>query len=178
MKGTIKSQPSSVLSQLGSPLVLMDKISAGLIRIIAKFSADKNFEVQSPTQIEMAIIAMGQAIAHADMTCFTKIEEAIKHSIGALPDQKLFEVITGNLSSFSLNLPGFNLSLNLPQNQLTTALLDTIQTFYRELAYTARLPAPVEVLNQLNPELQKIDLNEMINNAKKIRNNLDSLKKQ
>ncbi|EGG05612.1 uncharacterized protein MELLADRAFT_87882 [Melampsora larici-populina 98AG31] len=150
------ARPSGV-PQLGLSPAMMQRVSAGLVSSIAKFSADMEAGVEFPTQEEMTK-AVDEALETADDRYFFKMAQAIKNSIDALADRKLAEGETGENRASKAPKSALN-KLTFPRSsqQIATALLETIHMFCEQRAAGGRLPNASEVNRALTPALQEID---------------------
>ncbi|KAH9822454.1 secreted protein [Melampsora americana] len=163
----------SGVPQLGLSPAMMQRISAGLVTTIAKFSADKEAGVDFPTQQEMTQ-AVDQALWTSDYTNFVKVSQAIKISIDALADRKLAEGQTGK--SRATKVPNLaSSSVQSSAEQIATALLETIEMFCEQKASGGRLPTATEVNQALTPALQKIDFRDVKKGAEALKVGLDHM---
>ncbi|EGG08196.1 uncharacterized protein MELLADRAFT_123221 [Melampsora larici-populina 98AG31] len=147
----------SGVPQLGLSSAMMQRVSAGLVSSIAKFSADMQAGVEFPTQAEMTK-AVDEALENSDDRYFFKVAQAIKNSIDALADRKLAEGETGESRVSKAPKSDLNkLSFPRSSEQIATALLETIHMFCEQRAAGGRLPNASEVNRALTPALQDID---------------------
>ncbi|EGG11182.1 uncharacterized protein MELLADRAFT_102776 [Melampsora larici-populina 98AG31] len=164
---------SSGVPQLGLSASMMQRISAGLVSSIAKFSADKEAGVEFPTQQEMSQ-AVDQALSTSDYTNFVKVSQAIKNSIDALAYRKLAEGKTGK--SRATKVP--KLSSEYAQSsadQIAAALLETIHIFCEDKTAGGQLPTATEVNKALTPALQRIDFSDVKKGAEAVKLGLDQM---
>ncbi|KAH9821761.1 secreted protein [Melampsora americana] len=171
----IRPTRQSGVPQLGLSATMMQRMSAGLVDSIAKFSADMAEGVEFPTQSEMTQ-AVDQALATSDYRNFAKVAQAIKNSIDALADRKLAESETGEsrLSKTSKSLVS-NSSFSTSAEQIATAILETMKLFCTQKVQGGRLPSASEVNEALTPALQNIDFSNVKKGAEAVKLGLDHM---
>ncbi|EGG02498.1 uncharacterized protein MELLADRAFT_91327 [Melampsora larici-populina 98AG31] len=163
----------SGVPQLGLSAGMIQLISTGLVRSIAKFSADKEAGVEFPTQQEMTQ-AIDQALWTSDSTNSAKVAQAIKNSIDALADRKLAEGETGRNRTSKVSKPTPP-SARTSSDQIAAALLQTIHAFCEDKAAGGRLPTATEVNKALTPALQSIDFGNVKKGAGAVKFGLDQM---
>ncbi|KAH9820551.1 secreted protein [Melampsora americana] len=170
----IRPTRQSGVPQLGLSPAMMQRISAGLVSTISKFSADMEAGVEFPTQPEMTQ-AVDQALATSDYRNFVKVAQAIKNSIDALADRKIAEGETGKSRSKIPKMSTSSSCSPTSAEQIATALLDTIQMFCEQKAQGGKLPNASEVNQALTPALQNIDFSDVKKGAEAVKFGMDHL---